>query len=312
MRLPPPDPVALGLAVGWAADRAFGDPRRGHPVAALGRWAGRVEARVHRESRTAGVVALLAALAPALALGVGAGRLPGPAKGAATAVLTWAALGGTSLGREGTAVHDLLLAGDLAGARVQVRTLVGRVTDDLSGDEVARAAVESVAENTSDAVVGTLVWGALLGPVGIVLHRGANTLDAMHGHRTRRYARFGWAAARLDDVLGWLPARVTVLATAATTPLRAQDVIRAAATDGRAHPSPNAGPVEAGVAAALGLRLGGRTTYAGGTEERPLLGSGLPPGVTDLPRAVSLARRVGTVTLVGAVGARLAATSRGT
>src|SRR5699024_9333989 len=135
VRLPPPDPVALGLAVGWAADRAFGDPRRGHPVAALGRWAGRVEARVHRESRTAGVVAVVAALAPALALGVGAGRLPGPAKGAATAVLTWAALGGTSLGREGTAVHDLLLAGDRAGARVQVRTLVGRVTDDLSGDE---------------------------------------------------------------------------------------------------------------------------------------------------------------------------------
>lgn len=301
------DPVAIGLLLGWAADQAFGDPRRGHPVALFGTWAGWVETRTHRDSRAAGVLTEAFVLAPPLALGVAATRLPGPARALATAALTWAALGGTSLGREGLAVHDLLASDDLPGARTRVRNLVGRVTDDLTADEVARAAVESVAENTSDAVVGTLVWGAALGPLGVVLHRTANTLDAMHGHRTARYARFGWAAARLDDLLGWVPARATVLATAAASPLRAGEVVRTAVRDGRDHPSPNAGPVEAGFAAALGLRLGGRTVYASGAEDRVVMGSGPAPTVADLPRTVLLARRVGVVTLVAVVGARLLA-----
>lgn len=301
------DPVAIGLLLGWAADRALGDPRRGHPVALFGTWAGWVETRTHRDSRAAGVLTEALVLAPPLALGVAATRLPGPARALATAALTWAALGGTSLGREGLAVHDLLVSDDLPGARTRVRNLVGRVTEDLTADEVARAAVESVAENTSDAVVGTLVWGAALGPLGVVLHRTANTLDAMHGHRTARYARFGWAAARLDDLLGWVPARATVLATAAASPLRAGEVVRTAVRDGRDHPSPNAGPVEAGFAAALGLRLGGRTVYASGAEDRVVMGSGPAPTVADLPRAVLLARRVGVVTLVAVVGARLLA-----
>lgn len=301
------DPVAIGLLLGWAADRALGDPRRGHPVALFGTWAGWVETRTHRDSRAAGVLTEALVLAPPLALGVAATRLPGPARALATAALTWAALGGTSLGREGLAVHDLLVSDDLPGARTRVRNLVGRVTDDLTADEVARAAVESVAENTSDAVVGTLVWGAALGPLGVVLHRTANTLDAMHGHRTARYARFGWAAARLDDLLGWVPARATVLATAAASPPRAGEVVRTAVRDGRDHPSPNAGPVEAGFAAALGLRLGGRTVYASGAEDRVVMGSGPAPTVADLPRAVLLARRVGVVTLVAVVGARLLA-----
>ena len=301
------DPVAIGLFLGWAADRALGDPRRGHPVALFGTWAGWVETRTHRDSRAAGVLTEALVLAPPLALGVAATRLPGPARALATAALTWAALGGTSLGREGLAVHDLLASDDLPGARTRVRNLVGRVTDDLTADEVARAAVESVAENTSDAVVGTLVWGAALGPLGVVLHRTANTLDAMHGHRTARYTRFGWAAARLDDLLGWVPARATVLATAAASPLRAGGVVRTAVRDGRDHPSPNAGPVEAGFAAALGLRLGGRTVYASGAEDRVVMGSGPAPTVADLPRAVLLARRVGVVTLVAVVGARLLA-----
>ncbi|QOK24511.1 cobalamin biosynthesis protein [Janibacter indicus] len=297
----------MGLLLGWAADRALGDPRRGHPVALFGTWAGWVETRTHRDSRAAGVLTEALVLAPPLALGVAATRLPGPARALATAALTWAALGGTSLGREGLAVHDLLASDDLPGARTRVRNLVGRVTDDLTADEVARAAVESVAENTSDAVVGTLVWGAALGPLGVVLYRTANTLDAMHGHRTARYARFGWAAARLDDLLGWVPARATVLATAAASPLRAGEVVRTAVRDGRDHPSPNAGPVEAGFAAALGLRLGGRTVYASGAEDRVVMGSGPAPTVADLPRAVLLARRVGVVTLVAVVGARLLA-----
>lgn len=302
--------MIVGLALGWVADAALGDPRRGHPVALLGSWAGWVEARTHRDSRAAGVLTEVVVLAPALALGAVAQQLPPRARAGATAALTWAALGGTSLGREGLAVHALLASGDLPGARTRVRNLVGRITDDLTEDEVARAALESVAENTSDAVVGTLVWGAALGPLGIVLHRAANTLDAMHGHRTPRYARFGWAAARLDDVLGWLPARATVLATAAAVPLRPGAVVVTAVRDGRAHPSPNAGPVEAGFAAALGVRLGGRTVYASGAEDRVVMGHGPAPTTADLPRAVALARRVGVIALAAAVLVRQAVLRR--
>nr|WP_221935417.1 CobD/CbiB family cobalamin biosynthesis protein [Janibacter cremeus] len=298
------------MVAGWAADHLLGDPRRGHPVALFGTWAGWVEERRYTDSRAAGVVTEAIVLAPVLVLGLVASRLPAAAGAGATATLTWAALGGTSLGREGTAVHDLLAAGDLPAARARVGNLVGRATGDLSTDDVARAAVESIAENSSDAVVGTLVWGALLGPPGVVLHRAVNTLDAMHGHRTQRYARFGWSAARLDDVLGWVPARVTVLATAAATPLRAGVVVRTAVRDGHAHPSPNAGPVEAGFAAALDLRLGGRTVYTSGVEERPMLGRGRAVAVADLPRAVALARRVGAITLAAAVVLRVAVGAR--
>lgn len=300
------DPIAVGLVLGWIADELVGDPRRGHPVALFGQWAAWVEQRTHRDSRAAGVVTETVVLTPVVALGLATSRLPPAGRAGATAALTWAALGGTSLGREGRAVHGLLVAGDLPGARRRVRNLVGRVTDDLDPDEVARAAIESVAENTSDAVVGTLVWGALLGPLGVVLHRAANTLDAMHGHRTPRYARFGWVAARFDDALGWLPARVTVLVTAVASPLRAREVVRTALRDGRDHPSPNAGPVEAGFAAALGIRLGGRTVYASGVEDRVVMGAGPAPTAVDLPRTVELARRVGIITLVAVVGVRLA------
>lgn len=304
------DPVALGLVLGWAADQVLGDPRRGHPVAIFGSWAGAVERRTYRDARPAGALTEVVVLAPVLVLGAAAGRLPAPARCAATAALVWTALGGTSLGREGTAVHDLLVGDDLPGARTRVRNLVGRATQDLTADEVARAALESVAENSSDAVVGTLVWGALLGPVGVVLHRGANTLDAMHGHRSPRYHRFGWAAARADDVLGWLPARVTVLATALAEPARAGRVLAVARRDGRAHPSPNAGPVEAGFAAALGVRLGGRNVYGGAVEDRGVLGSGPRPTAADLLRAVTLAHRVGVVALVLAAGARQVLSAR--
>lgn len=299
-----PDPIAAGLIAGYLLDHLLGDPRRGHPVAVFGSWAERVERVLHRPGRGAGMAATVTTLAPLAAAGLAARRLGPTGLVVATSAVTWAALGGTSLAREAGAVHDLLAAGDLPAARVRVRHLVGRHTDDLSAPEVARAAVESVAENTSDAVVGTLVWGAALGPLGVLLHRGANTLDAMWGHRNERYASFGWSAARLDDLLGWAPARVTVLATAAAAGAAGvppSSVVRTALTDGRDHPSPNAGPVEAGFAAALGVRLGGRNDYAGQVEERGLLGDGPPPTIADVPRASALADRVGMVTLAAVV-----------
>lgn len=294
---------ALGLALGYAADRAFGDPHRWHPVAGFGTCALWLEQRLYRDRRASGVahVLLLVAAATGLAWAVERSTLNPLARTALTAVATWAVLGGRSLEREACAVHDLLDAGDLDGGRVQVRHLVGRDTAALDPDEIARAVVESVAENTSDAVVASLLWGAASGVPGLVAHRAVNTLDAMIGHRNARYGRFGWAAARLDDVMGLPAARMSgVLAVAlGTDPVGA---VRAWRRDARHHPSPNAGVVEAAFAGALGLQLGGVNIYYGNRrEDRALMGHGRAPVPADIARAVRLARRAGTGAMLGAV-----------
>src|ERR671932_769660 len=212
-----------------------------------------------------------------------------------TAATTWAVLGGTSLGRAGTAMARTLDAGDLPAARALLPTLAGRDPSALDVPELARATVESVAENTSDAAVAPLVWGALAGLPGLLGYRAVNTLDAMVGHRSPRYARFGWAAARADDVANWLPARLTAALTVACAPLAGGSpagALRAWRRDGAAHPSPNAGRCEASLAGALGLRLGGRNVYGGRVEARPPLGDGRPPEAGDIGRAVRLSRAV--------------------
>ena len=190
---------------------------------------------------------------------------------------------------------------DLAGARLQVRNLVGRDPAELGPDEIARATVESVAENTSDAVVAPLVWGAIAGIPGLLGYRAVNTLDAMIGHRSPRYERFGWAAARLDDLANWVPARVAGLAAAMAAPLVGGSpaaAVRAMRRDAGQHPSPNAGVVEAAFAGALGIRLGGRNVYQGRVEERGVLGDGRAIAVADIARANRLASIVSTLVLL--------------
>jgi adenosylcobinamide-phosphate synthase len=296
----------LGLLAGWAADLAAGDPRRGHPVALFGGAAARLERRWWRDRRAAGVgyVTVCVGL-PALAAFALDRRL-GSARGRAAllALVTWAALGGRSLGREATAVAAAVAAGDLDTARARLPALVGRDPSGLDATEVCRAACESVAENTADAVVAPLLWGALAGPAGVVAYRCANTLDAMVGHRSPRHARFGWAAARLDDVLNWLPARLTVLLAAACAPLvggGARHAVRVAVRDGANHPSPNAGRVEAAFAGALDVRLGGTNRYGALIEVRGPLGDG------SLPDPAAVARAVRLSTLVAGAAAVLAA-----
>ncbi|MYS21174.1 adenosylcobinamide-phosphate synthase, partial [Streptomyces sp. DvalAA-14] len=188
-----------------------------------------------------------------------------------------------------------------AGARRRLPHLCGRDPQALDADGIARAVVESVAENTSDAVVGALVWGALGGVPGLVGFRAANTLDAMVGHKSPRHLRFGWAAARLDDVLGYPGARLTaVLAVLAGGHPRS--AVRTWRADAAAHPSPNAGPVEASFAGALRLRLGGTLSYGGRVEHRPVLGASFPPpGVADISRAIRLSRRIGALALAVSV-----------
>lgn len=285
-----------GLALGFALDRLLGDPRRGHPVAGFGRVASALERTTWSDRRCAGVMHVAVLVGGAVGVGVAAEQVRRPILHTAiVGVATWAVLGGRSLDREAAAVERLLVADDVAAARVRVRHLVGRDTRALSGDEVARAAIESVAENTSDAVVSSLVWGAVAGVPGLLGHRAANTLDAMIGHRSPRYTRFGWAAARLDDLLNLPGSRLSASLACALGPDRL-GAVRAWRRDAAAHPSPNAGQVEAAFAGALGIRLGGRNVYGPPgeewTEDRAVMGDGRAASIADLERARHLANRV--------------------
>ncbi|MFB9802469.1 cobalamin biosynthesis protein [Streptomonospora salina] len=289
-------PIAAGLLSGAALDRVLPDPRRGHPVALYGRTAARLEQRVYEPSRARGAAFVLLAVAPVVAGGALAqARTSGAGRAVLTGAATWAVVGGAMLAREAEGVADALEAGDVPGARRRLPGLCGRDPESLDGKGIARATAESVAENTADAVVAPLLWGGLLGVPGLVGYRAANTLDAMVGHPSARYERFGWAAARLDDVANWAPARLTAALACAAAPVvggSPSRALRVRVRDGARHPSPNAGHCEAAFAGALDVRLGGRNVYGSRGEDRPELGEGPHPGVVDIRRAVRLARVV--------------------
>jgi adenosylcobinamide-phosphate synthase len=300
-------PSAVGLAVGCLADRVCGDPRRGHPIAFFGSAASWLEARWYADRQSAGLVYTGVLVGAAIGLGAALERLASNrslATVVTTAAATWAVLGGRSLSREAATVAGRLAGGQLIAARDQVRNLVGRDTAELSEEEVARATVESVAENASDAIVAPLLWGAVAGLPGLLGYRAVNTLDAMIGHRSIRYLRFGWAAARLDDLANWVPARVAALAAAAWAPLvggTARNAIDAIRRDAGQHPSPNAGVIEAAFAGALDVRLGGQNVYHGVAENRGTLGNGRTVAVSDIARASRLAAAVSLSALAIAV-----------
>ena len=293
------NPRAAGLLLGAAADAVFADPARCHPVAGFGRFAGWLERRWYADSRAAGVCHTAVCVGAAAGTGAVLARLTQRSPAAQTvavAVTTWAVLGGTSLAREGDALAGALEAGQLPAARARIRHLCSRDPEALDTAGMARAGCESVAENTSDAVVGPLLWGAVAGLPGLLGYRAVNTLDAMVGYRSPRYRRFGWAAARTDDLVNLLPARLTALITLAAAPLLGGSPAAAARAwrrDAGGHPSPNAGPVEASAAGALGIQLGGLTQYPHGVELRPVLGDGPPPTPADLRRMVRLSRLLG-------------------
>ncbi|HEX2894310.1 MAG TPA: cobalamin biosynthesis protein [Marmoricola sp.] len=288
---------AAGLLLGHLADRALGDPGRFHPVAGFGRVAGALERRTYADARTRGAAYTLVLVGGTTAAGV---VLERRTRGravmhtAVTAAATWAVLGGRSLDREAATVGRLLDS-DLVAARRRLTHLVGRDTRTLDPGEVARAVVESLAENTSDAVVAPLVLGSVAGVPGLLGHRAANTLDAMVGHRSRRYRQFGWASARLDDLLNLPGSRLTAGLAVVLGEDRAS-AVRAWRRDARGHPSPNAGPVEAAFAGALGVRLGGSNVYGDAedrhVEHRAVLGDGRPVVPADIEAARTLAARV--------------------
>jgi adenosylcobinamide-phosphate synthase len=292
----------VAVATALLADQLLGEPPAPvHPVAVFGRAMGRVEERAYARTRRAGAAYAVA--------GVALGSLAGVAARSPMAA-TYASVAGRALADAAVGVEEALHAGDLEAARGRLPALVGRDPSGLDEDEIARAVVESVAENTVDAIVAPALWALALGAPGVLAHRAVNTMDAMVGHRDPRYEQFGWAAARLDDLAAWVPARITAGLVAACRPATAGEVWRAVREDAPVHPSPNSGVAEAAFAAALGLQLGGVSRYGSRVEERPRLGSGRPPAAADISRTVRLSREVTALMAAVAVSASLLARVR--
>lgn len=310
-------PLALGLIGGAIVDAIAGDPARGHPVALFGQIMNAVEQRIYADRIGSGI----AYAAGGLILGTGpllvaarVTRTSTAGRAAITAAMTWAVIASRSLSEVAHQIGTALASGDLQQAREALPCLCGRDPHCLDHADIARAVVESVAENTSDAIVAPLIWGALAGPAGLSGYRAVNTLDAMVGHHSPRYERFGRASARTDDVANWIPARVTALLTAACSPAvggRPAPTWQIARDYGHRHPSPNAGWCEAAFAGALGVRLGGVLSYAGRIEHRPEIGTGRPPQTEDIARAIRLSRAVTAAsTALAAVLAAVASSGR--
>ncbi|MDD5301099.1 MAG: adenosylcobinamide-phosphate synthase CbiB [Gallionella sp.] len=275
-------------------DQLLGEPRRFHPLAGFGWLAQRVE-KVFYGSADAppamlymrGIAAVCVLLLPLAALAALLQQLA--IFGALfSIVVLYFAIAPRSLGEHAGRVAHAFSAGDLPDARRQVSLMVSRDTSQLDESGVARATVESVLENGNDAIFAALFWFALAGAPGVVLYRLSNTLDAMWGYRNARYNYFGWAAARLDDVLNFIPARLTALSYALLGHTRS--ALHCWRQQAAAWESPNAGPVMAAGAGALRIQLGGAAIYHGELEQRPLLGCGMAAGAADIARAVQLVR----------------------
>ena len=298
----------LGTAVGLMVDRLMGEPPAiVHPVARFGQGMAWLDQRWWRDDRVRGVAYATVGLGAAGAAGfLLDGVLPAAA---ATATATAMSVAGRALGDAAVTVGSAIAREDLAAARDGLSALVARDRHGLEEKEIVRAVVESVAENSADAIVAPALWGSLGGATGALVHRAANTLDAMVGYRNDRYGRFGWAAARADDVLAWPAARITAVLVALVRPARALDIWRAVRRDAPHHPSPNAGVSEAAFAAGLGLRLGGTNRYGDRIQEQPHLGDGRPAEAEDIDRVVRLSRDItvalGLLLAAPALGARV-------
>ncbi|MES2742768.1 MAG: CobD/CbiB family cobalamin biosynthesis protein [Pseudomonadota bacterium] len=288
--------MVLLLLAGVLLDLLLGETRRWHPLVGFGNLAGAIERRLNRGRRrfARGLLAWLAAVAPATALAAWICGSAGWPALAAHAVLLYFCIGLRSLREHNLPIGAALLQGQLAQARSLTARIVSRDTDRASAADLAKASAESLLENGNDAVFGTLFWFAVAGGPGAVLFRLANTLDAMWGYRNPRYTWFGCAAARIDDALNFIPARLTALSYVLLADGGARGRRRAWCcwrSQAPAWSSPNAGPVMSSGAGALGLALGGAASYDGVIEHRPPLGSGRAAAAHDIGRAWTLVAR---------------------
>ena len=271
-------------------DWVFGEPRRWHPLAGFGTMADRVETALRRSTRNtrhAGILAVFLLLVPIAAAAIALAALPYAGAGFSVLALTFA-LGHRSLHDHARPVADALRDGDEDKARALVAHMVSR---DSSALDIPGAATESVLENGNDGVFAALFWFVLAGAPGVIVYRLANTLDAMWGYRNERYRDFGWAAARFDDVANYLPARLTALTYALVEPANFRNALACWRNQAPAWDSPNAGPVMAAGAGALGITIGGPARYRGEWHERPVLGEGPAPKIGDIERALQLVRK---------------------
>mgnify|MGYP002764746430 FL=1 len=268
-------------------DTIYGDPRSDwHPVVLIGKLISFYENKLYPEPKTSngnmflrGMVTVLLVL---LTVGIITGLLVWlSVKGG---ILFYAAMGAVilyftitprALCRDGMEIYHLLKAGDIVAARKRLSWIVGRDTENLDESDIARGTVETIAENTTDGIISPLFWFLLFGPVGAMVYRAGNTMDSMLGYKNDRYLYFGRFAARLDDVLNYIPARITFLlfvASAAILKLDWKNAKKIGLRDAPKHPSPNGGYAEATVAGAMHVRLGGYNYYEGKPEFREYMG----------------------------------------
>lgn len=282
----------LGSGCALFADRILGEPPGAvHPVIFFGRLMEKYEFFAWRDSRAAGVGYSSLGIATAA---VSALLLDSPLLG--TFVSTYLAVAERALLQNASMIEAKLQIGDLATAKELLPSLVGRDVSGLDSSACARAVVESVAENCSDAVVAPMIYGALFGAMGSLVYRAINTMDAMVGYRSDLYKNFGWASARIDDLVNFIPSRFLALMTA-VNPTGPKVDLRAALCDGSKHPSPNAGMVESFYAHKLEITLGGSNSYLGVIEERTLMGRGRAVASDDITRVSKLTKS--NDTLVG-------------
>ncbi|WP_347989354.1 adenosylcobinamide-phosphate synthase CbiB [Methylomonas sp. AM2-LC] len=285
--------VTLGLAI--SLDYYLGEPANTyHPLVAFGKWVKYLEQGLLRldisenYQRLFGVVAMILAIVPSFAWLLWQPQSPWVEIVFGTLTLYFC-IGARSLQQHAQAVHIALQANDLSDARLQVSKIVSRQTAHMSDADIRRATIESVLENGADAVFAPLFWFVLLGPFGAVLYRLSNTLDAMWGYKTLRYRHFGWASARFDDAMNWLPARLTALSY--TVLGNSSQALQAWRYHAPLLESPNAGPVMSAGAGALNLQLGGPAIYAGVPKQKPWFGGKNIPQNNDIDRACQLIYR---------------------
>ncbi len=286
--------IALSVTAALLLDYILGETKRWHPLVGFGRLANLVEAKLRKDESTPRQARLRGICAVALLIIPCAFILTGLAQTAADEmligiVLLYIAIGARSLTEHAMQIHDALVANDIAQARAYTGFIVSRDTSALNEHEIAKATVESVLENGCDAIFGAIFWFIVAGIPGVVIYRLANTLDAMWGYKNSRYLHFGWAAARLDDLLNYIPARLTALTYALVGESR--KALLCWRDQGRQWKSPNAGPVMAAGAGALSLKLGGAAIYHGKRQERPELGLDKTPHADDIKRSVQLVHR---------------------
>lgn len=293
--------LALLLVAGVLLDAALGEARRWHPLVGFGNMAGFLERRLNRGPlrHARGLLAWSLAVLPLTALACWAAAQGGLAVHAA---LLYFSLGLRSLRDHNLPIAHALEQGELARARTLTARIVSRDTASASEGDLAKASAESLLENGNDAVFGTLFWFLVAGGPGALLFRLANTLDAMWGYRSSRYQAFGWAAARIDDALNYIPARLTALSYVLLADDR-KTAWRCWRLQAPHWPSPNAGPVMASGAGALGLALGGSAVYDGVAEQRPDLGHGRPAQAGDIQRAWMLVKATTVLWLAVALAA---------